>query len=385
MHGPAGRRADPVRLQHADPLRPRPEPGHPAGLPQRARDAGGRLPERHVGRRRRQGRRRGGRRRRWPQSCIIAPSGQIVAQAFTTGDELVVARCDLDWCARYKGTLFDFDRYRRPELYTRITAQRGVIEPPEADEAAMTAIEPTDRRHVGFTLNGDAGRRAGRPPAPAGGAARGARRHLAEGRLLAVGPVRLLHGAASTARPSVSCQQLARPRSPASRSSRSRASTPTSASASPTPSPPAAALQCGFCIPGIVVRAKALIDKKGADLDRDDDGPPPRRPPLPLHRLREDPRRHRAARQGQDGRAARAAAASARAAPSTRRVELALGDKRLRRRHARRRACCTPRCASPTTPAPTSSRIDVDGGRGGARRRRACSPPPTSPASCASG
>ena len=27
-------------------------------------------------------------------------------------------------------------------------------------------------------------------------------------------------------------------------------------------------LQCGFCIPGIVMRAKAQIDKKGADLDR---------------------------------------------------------------------------------------------------------------------
>jgi predicted amidohydrolase len=63
------------------------------------------------------------------QSCIIAPSGQIVAQAFTTGDEVVVARCDLDWCRRYKGTLFDFDRYRRPEVYGRITAQRGVEEP----------------------------------------------------------------------------------------------------------------------------------------------------------------------------------------------------------------------------------------------------------------
>ena len=29
-------------------------------------------------------------------------------------------------------------------------------------------------------------------------------------------------------------------------------------------------LQCGFCIPGIIVRAKAQIDKKGADLTRDD-------------------------------------------------------------------------------------------------------------------
>ena len=63
------------------------------------------------------------------QSMIVAPSGQIVAQAYTSGDELVVASCDLDWCQRYTGTLFDFDRYRRPEMYTRITAQRGVILP----------------------------------------------------------------------------------------------------------------------------------------------------------------------------------------------------------------------------------------------------------------
>jgi predicted amidohydrolase len=61
------------------------------------------------------------------QSAIIAPSGQIVAQTYTTGDELLVARCDLDWCARYKDTLFDFDKYRRPEVYGPITAQRGAI------------------------------------------------------------------------------------------------------------------------------------------------------------------------------------------------------------------------------------------------------------------
>ena len=63
------------------------------------------------------------------QSMIVAPSGQIVAQALTSDDELVIARCDLDWCSRYKDTLFDFDQYRRPELYTRIADQRGVIEP----------------------------------------------------------------------------------------------------------------------------------------------------------------------------------------------------------------------------------------------------------------
>ena len=61
------------------------------------------------------------------QSMIVAPSGQIVAQALTTDDELIFARCDLDWCSRYKDTLFDFDRYRRPEVYGPITAQRGAI------------------------------------------------------------------------------------------------------------------------------------------------------------------------------------------------------------------------------------------------------------------
>jgi hypothetical protein len=37
------------------------------------------------------------------QSCIVAPSGQIVAQALTTDDELITADCDLDWCRRYTG------------------------------------------------------------------------------------------------------------------------------------------------------------------------------------------------------------------------------------------------------------------------------------------
>jgi predicted amidohydrolase len=59
-------------------------------------------------------------------SRIIAPSGEVLAAARTQGDELIVADCDLDWCKQYTGTLFDFDRYRRPEVYTRLTTQRGV-------------------------------------------------------------------------------------------------------------------------------------------------------------------------------------------------------------------------------------------------------------------
>jgi predicted amidohydrolase len=64
------------------------------------------------------------------QSAIIAPSGQVVAQAITTGDEVVVAQLDLDFCWFYKETLFDFDRYRVPEAYRLITERRGA-QPPE--------------------------------------------------------------------------------------------------------------------------------------------------------------------------------------------------------------------------------------------------------------
>ena len=60
-------------------------------------------------------------------SSIIAPSGEILAKTETNGDEVVTAACDLDWCNNYKNTLFNFDRYRRPEVYGRITSQRGSI------------------------------------------------------------------------------------------------------------------------------------------------------------------------------------------------------------------------------------------------------------------
>ena len=41
-------------------------------------------------------------------SSIIAPTGEIVAQALTQGDELIVARCDLDLGKSYKATTFNF-------------------------------------------------------------------------------------------------------------------------------------------------------------------------------------------------------------------------------------------------------------------------------------
>lgn len=58
-------------------------------------------------------------------SSIIAPSGELLAKTATSDDEIITASCDLNWCYNYKNTLFNFDRYRRPEVYGRITSQRG--------------------------------------------------------------------------------------------------------------------------------------------------------------------------------------------------------------------------------------------------------------------
>lgn len=65
------------------------------------------------------------------ESVIIAPSGEILAATTTDGDEVVVATCDLDWCARYTGTLFDFEKYRMIEHYRTIASQRGAVPPPD--------------------------------------------------------------------------------------------------------------------------------------------------------------------------------------------------------------------------------------------------------------
>lgn len=64
-------------------------------------------------------------------SLIVNPDGEIVAEAKTEDDELIVADCDLDATLFGKETMFDFARHRRIEHYGRITAQTGIIRPPE--------------------------------------------------------------------------------------------------------------------------------------------------------------------------------------------------------------------------------------------------------------
>jgi len=63
-------------------------------------------------------------------SVIIAPSGEIVAQCRTQGDELIVADCDLEACALGRTTIFDFAAHRRIEHYGLITERTAAL-PPE--------------------------------------------------------------------------------------------------------------------------------------------------------------------------------------------------------------------------------------------------------------
>ena len=63
-------------------------------------------------------------------SIIVNPQGEIMAQATSWDDEVVVADCDLDMCRLGRTTIFAFDKHRRPEAYSRITSQVGAIEPP---------------------------------------------------------------------------------------------------------------------------------------------------------------------------------------------------------------------------------------------------------------
>ncbi|HEX9409078.1 MAG TPA: N-carbamoyl-D-amino-acid hydrolase [Methylomirabilota bacterium] len=63
------------------------------------------------------------------QSQIIAPSGETVAMCTTLGDELCVARCDLDLTRSYKDTVFNFAKHRRPEHYRMIVDRTGAIPP----------------------------------------------------------------------------------------------------------------------------------------------------------------------------------------------------------------------------------------------------------------
>jgi predicted amidohydrolase len=63
------------------------------------------------------------------ESAIIAPSGEIVAQAVSLEDEVITARADLDLGNRYRETIFNFAKHREPEAYKLIVERKGAMPP----------------------------------------------------------------------------------------------------------------------------------------------------------------------------------------------------------------------------------------------------------------
>ncbi len=61
-------------------------------------------------------------------TSIISPSGEVVAQSKTLGDELIVHTCDLDETLAYK-QLFDFQANRRIQHYGPIATQLAATPP----------------------------------------------------------------------------------------------------------------------------------------------------------------------------------------------------------------------------------------------------------------
>lgn len=62
-------------------------------------------------------------------SLIAAPSGEIIAQAVTKGDEVITAALDLDLCRINKTATFNFAMHRRVEHYGMIVERTGAIPP----------------------------------------------------------------------------------------------------------------------------------------------------------------------------------------------------------------------------------------------------------------
>ena len=55
-------------------------------------------------------------------SLIVAPTGEIVAQAASLGDEVITARVDLDRCSEIRRNIFNFRLHRQPSEYGLLVA-----------------------------------------------------------------------------------------------------------------------------------------------------------------------------------------------------------------------------------------------------------------------
>jgi predicted amidohydrolase len=60
-------------------------------------------------------------------TCIIAPTGEIMAQCQTLEDEVIIHPCDLNRCREIQDNIFDFALHRHPESYGLITETKGPL------------------------------------------------------------------------------------------------------------------------------------------------------------------------------------------------------------------------------------------------------------------
>lgn len=63
------------------------------------------------------------------ETAIVAPSGEVMAQATSCEDELVVLECDLDASQTYKQGIFNFGKNRQIQHYQLISSQREARPP----------------------------------------------------------------------------------------------------------------------------------------------------------------------------------------------------------------------------------------------------------------
>ena len=62
-------------------------------------------------------------------SCIISPTGEIVAICKSEDDEVITAECDLSAGDKIRETIFNFENHRQIKYYGSITSQTGVLKP----------------------------------------------------------------------------------------------------------------------------------------------------------------------------------------------------------------------------------------------------------------
>lgn len=58
-------------------------------------------------------------------SVIVAPTGEIAAQSVTEEDEVIFTKADLDLAETFRRHVFDFERHRRPEMYSLIVERKA--------------------------------------------------------------------------------------------------------------------------------------------------------------------------------------------------------------------------------------------------------------------